>query len=113
MHIKQLLRHLFLGEDVEIIKAPLPHLSSNHIMYFSSRTLLHNLQNRGKCSTLRLAQEQMNMFGHDHISCHSKQIFLARLFKHLQKNIPRFGCIQKRKPMVAAERNEVEIISSV
>ncbi|HTZ88749.1 MAG TPA: hypothetical protein VMA71_00330 [Alloacidobacterium sp.] len=112
MHVKQFFRHLLLSENVEVIKSPLPHLASNHIVYLSRRTLFHNLQHRGKSSDLRLAQEEMNMLGHDYISSHSKKIFLADFFEYLQKDIPRFS-IQKRKSMVAAKSDEMKIVSAV
>jgi hypothetical protein len=54
----------------------------------------------------------MNMFRHDYESNHSKQIFLADFFEHLQKGTSRFS-IQKWKPMVAAESDEMEIVSAV
>jgi hypothetical protein len=79
----------------------------------SRSTLLHNLQDGGKTSDLRLAQEQMNMFRHNHVSSHAKQIFLAHVFEDLQKDIPRFGGIQKWKPVIATEGDEMEIVTAV
>jgi hypothetical protein len=82
----------------------------NYVVYLSRRTLFYDLERRGKAAGFRLTQKQMNMFRHDDIADHSKQIFLACLFQNLEKDIPPISAAQKGEPMVTTEGDEMEIV---
>ena len=58
---------------------------------------------------LRLADQQMNVFRHDHIAGDVKAVLAAGLFQRLLKQALGQGAGQPRLPTIAAEGDEVQV----
>jgi hypothetical protein len=52
-------------------------------------TLLQDLQHGGGRAALWLADQQMNVFGHDNVADQSETIAVAYLIENLDKNVSR------------------------
>ena len=64
--VLELLDALGLGEDVEVVIAPLPEVASGALQPFRGFTLQHP-QRGGQAADRWLAQEEMDVLGHQHI----------------------------------------------
>ena len=62
---------------------------------------------------VRLAYEQMEVFGHDYVSGHYESVALTDCFQNLQKQISSGWRAQQRPAIVAAAGDEVQVAVSV
>jgi len=58
---------------------------------------------------LRLAQQQVNMFGHDYIAADTKFETEAHTLQRSLENLPGDGCREQGTAMIAAEGHEVRL----
>jgi len=59
------------------------------------------------------ADEQMDVFGHDHISGDGEVVAAPHLFQNAEKQIPMARAVQQRQTLVAAGGDEVGVSGSV
>jgi len=62
---------------------------------------------------LRFADEQVKVFGHDHVSQNHDPVAAAYLFEHCKEKIAVPDGGEERLPLETATGNEVEIIGAV
>jgi hypothetical protein len=63
----------------------------------------------GQRTRTGLAEEQMNMLRHNHVSVHAQRKLLAGLFKSFQEQGAYCGGIQPRLPSIATEGDEMRL----
>jgi hypothetical protein len=130
MHVVKFFDSLLQTPHVEIIETPLPKTrqriatackgqiqlrrgSALLATQAARDALLQNLNHRGRCSSHRLADEQVNVLGHDNISDQRKSVAVAHLTKNLDKNILGANRTQKRQTSIAGEGNEMQMAAPV
>ena len=69
--------------------------------------LLQDLHDGGRSALGRLAEEQVNVVGHDHIARERKPVTVADFTQNLHKQILGARRGQQGQPPVTAARNEV------
>ena len=90
MHVAELFDAFVLCSDIEIVEAALPDFSrrqgrcgvlrhSRLAQHLVGKALLQHLHRDRRRSLLRFADEQMEVFGHDHVSEHNKAVAFAGL----------------------------------
>jgi len=75
--------------------------------------LLEDLQNDRGVGALGFSDEQVDVFGHDHISHDNKLISAANLFEDFEEKISSGLRVQKATSLVTAEGNEMKISGAV
>ncbi len=75
--------------------------------------LLEHLQGFRRISPLRLAEEQVDVFGHDHITDQQEAVSPADLVKDLHEAVAGARRAEVGAPAIATKSHEVEIASSV
>jgi hypothetical protein len=75
--------------------------------------LLQHLDHNPGIGSFRLAEQQMNVLRHDHITDYHEAITLPYLFKDKKKEIAPLRSMQKRESVITAERDEVQKSLSV
>src|SRR5258708_7009548 len=130
MDILQLLNLLFFAPDDKIIKAALPDLScfksflpqtalGRHFTaapvrkHSAGKSLLQYLHDRGWSSTIRFADQQMNVLGHDHVSDDDETAAHAHLLQDFEKQIPPADGPQQRSLVITARGDEVQVSFAV
>jgi len=66
-----------------------------------------------RIAALRFAEEEVDVFGHDHVAHYDEAMALANLLQHLEKQITATGSAEKRPPLVTTGGDEVEISGPV
>ena len=74
-----------------------------------ARRAVSKLESRWKAYLWRLADEQMNVLGHDDVGHERKSVAVARLAKKLYKRISSANRAQQWKPPIASECDEVKV----
>src|SRR5713101_6262187 len=131
MHVLEFLSYFPFCVYVEIVKPRLPEaarillrlgkvqaqLSSRWasplLPHFARHSLLQHLQHRRRRASPRLADQQMHMLRHDHVTQKPETVFPADAREFSHKKISRTTASQKRQPPVATEGDEVQIASAV
>jgi hypothetical protein len=106
MHVTELLNALGFGVDVEVIVTALPKRA---LASLDRDRKLERLKGCRKHHVARLTQEKMNVFGHDHVSGDEQPVSNAHGFERSLEQIARRGRTEIRLPVIARERNEVEV----
>ncbi|SRR6266446_6305068 len=75
--------------------------------------LLERLQDFRGVPLLRLAEEQMDVFGHNHIANQQEAVSRADLVKNLHEAVAGARRAEERAAAIATESNEVEVAASV
>ena len=105
MNIFQLLNLLDFRPNHKVIKTSLPHVpriqsflpkrtlwpvfSPAEISKYAPReALLQHLHDGGWSSSIWLADQQMDVLGHNHVSDYDETVAKTRLFKNLQEKTP-------------------------
>src|SRR5579864_3173552 len=116
MHVTQLLHTFPSVPHVEVVETRLPEhtagLLSKQFALARVATLalrqqrlcgalFDHLHYRRRTSHLRFGEQQMNMFGHDHVTNDDKSIALARLFENREKAVASPRRVQKRQTPIA------------
>jgi len=128
MHVAQFLDAFVLGPDVEVVEAFLPDVlwgvveeaglgrvaSSPRPRQDAARKAeFESLQDRRRSLLLRFADQQVKVFGHDHVAHHHELIAAAYLLKNGQKQIPTAGRAEQRLPPIATASDEMQVSSAV
>jgi hypothetical protein len=74
------------------------------------RILLKHLQDSRKGAAFRFADEQMNVFGHDHVTANEESVPLAHTFQGLLEDVTGVRVRRKRLSMMTTEGYEVETL---
>src|SRR5208282_6595014 len=131
VHVLQLLFPLLRAPHVEVIKPPLPEarqfgpgLGKPEAQLRRGRratlpsqgpgdTLFQDLQHRRRRPIFRLADQQMDVLGHDYIAHQQKAVALAHLAERLDEQVPRSHSSKKGKAAITTERQEMEMSLSI
>ena len=129
MDVAQLFDALLLAPHVEIVKSRLPEtcwqaLAANESgllriprLRAAEQTPRHglfdSLDGHRKVLLLRLANQQMDMFRHGHISEDEQFVLRADVLQETEEKVPAPCRSQQRQTTIAAERDEMEVAQSV
>ena len=108
VHVTQLLDPLGLAPDIEVVISRLPQQTALGRAQAPRYILLEHLQRDGKLGALRLAHQQMNVFGHNHVSRDVKSIPLPRLLESFFEEVAGVRRTKKRSASIAAKRHKVQ-----
>jgi len=106
--VAQLLDAFGLAPDVEVVVTREPERSTLELAQLPSHVLLEHLHGDREFRPLRLGYEQVNVLGHDHISCDVESVPLACIFQSLFEDVPGAGSIQASLAVAATESDEVK-----
>ena len=132
MHIVEFLDEFLLTPDIEIVEARLPELGQA-IMHMAERkwellagrffariaaepprhTLLQHLHDGRGRTFRRLADEQVDVVGHDDVAHQCKAVAVAHFAQNLHKQILRARGGKQGQSSVTAARNEMEVAQSI
>ena len=79
----------------------------------SRDALLERLDRIGEGAALRLAEQQMNVLGHDDVPEDTQFVSTPDSFQRGHKYLLRFGRVEERAPLIAGEGNEVRTLRLV
>ncbi len=108
MDVAQLLNAFGFAPDIEVVITREPERPTLRLAQLPSYVLLEHLQRDRKFRPLRLGYEQVNVFGHDHISRDVDSVPLAYIFQSLFKDVARAGSAQASFAVAATESDEVQ-----
>src|SRR5271157_1448208 len=108
VNVAQLLDALALRPHVEIVIASLPEVCPVTNQTAGNR-LLDGLHGAGQRSVLRLADQQMHVLGHDHVTDEIEVVSPSALFQRDFKQMHRTWTCQQRLTLVATEGDEVKL----
>src|ERR1700730_6438458 len=127
MHVLEFLSYFPFGVYVEIVKPRLPEAArillrlgkvqaklsprraSPLLPHFARHALLQHLQHCRRRAPPRLAEQQMHVLRHDHVTQKQETVFPADSHEFSHKKIPCAAASQKREPPVATEGDEAQI----
>jgi len=108
MNVSKFFHELRFIPNIEIVVALLPEMLS--LADQSPRySLFQRLYRVGESLLARLAEQQVNVFGHDHITVDAKFETEAHPLQRGLKNLPGDGCRERGTTMVTAEGHEVSL----
>ena len=130
MHVVEFFNSLLQTPDIEVVKPPLPkprlrifatfkaqiQLSSIRSLFPAQApgdALFQNLNHRRGRSSCRLANEQMDVLGHHHISDKREAEAVSDLAENLNESIPSASRAQERHAPVTTERDEMKMPAPV
>ena len=132
VHVEKFLVFLLSAPDVEIVKSLLPKTSMFCPVWLESKAqlrsggaafrplakaarnaLLENLQDWRRSANLRLADEQVDVLGHEHIPGQCEAVTVPDFSQDLHHNVFRVRGGQQREPAVTTESDEMEVALSV
>ena len=130
MHVVEFFDSLFQTPHVKVVKPPLPKArqrivatGKDQIQLPCGRSplatqaardaLLQNLNESGRRTFGRLADEQMDVLRHDDITRQGEAVAVAHLAKNMDESISGANRAQKRQASIAGERNEMQMALSV
>jgi hypothetical protein len=108
VHVSQFLDSLVLAPNVEIIVPREPEGAALGRMKQVRRILLEHLQRSRERAAFRFAEQQVNVFGHDHIAGDKKSVPLADSLEGLLEDIAGVRVRQQRLAIMTAEGYEVQ-----
>lgn len=106
VYIPKLLHALAFGINIEVVVAGLPEwpLFATH-----SDGQLQGLESFGKNGIPWLAEQQVDMLGHDNISGHPKVVSHTHCLKRSFEEVPRFRSAQVRLAAMATEGHKMKL----
>jgi hypothetical protein len=107
MHVLQFLDRLIVIPNIEVVIPPLPELYVSKPLEPSRNLLLQDLQRQRKRYRPRLANKQMHMLRHDHISGYNETMSLPDLFKLFLENTVSEPIRKQRLPLITTENDKV------
>src|SRR5689334_11791035 len=131
MHVFKFLANFLLAPHVEVIESGLPESRQTAVASCKRQAqllrrraapasaeiardaLLQNFQNQRWRSFRSLADEQVHVIGHDHVSNQQEFVPLTNLAESLHEEISRSCCAEQRQPPITTEREEVQISPSM
>ena len=129
VHVVKFFEHFRAGINVEIIITALPETPQQVSLFRKTqaeltlhtalpcsqaarKSLLEDLDNLRGSNTSTLAEEQVDVFWHDHVADQSEAVASADFLENLRSKIPGAGGGQERPSLVAAEGDEVQVAAS-
>ena len=113
MNVTELFREVGVAANIAVIIALLPEMSAadllGGILPLLGRRQFQPMYRIGQRARTGLAEEQMNMLRHNHVSVHAQRKLLAVLFKSFQEQGAYRGDIQPRLPSIATECDEMSL----
>jgi len=100
MNVAQFLHEFVMGEDVEIVVVGLPE---RPFRAAHGNGQLERLNRLGQWGALGFAEKQMDVFGHDDVTCDREAMAQADDFQRVLEEIPGNFCGEVRPSVVAAE----------
>lgn len=76
---------------------------------FAGKALLEDLHDDRVRGFVGLADEKMNVLGHDHVASHDKTVTMPCLFQDEKEQVAALCCSEQGTALVATESDEVEI----
>jgi len=130
VHVVEFFDSLFQTPHVKVVKSALPKArqrivatGKDQIQLPCGRSplatqaardaLFQNLNDSGRRSFGRLADEQMDVLRHDDITHQGEAVAVAHLAKNMDENISGANRTQKRQASIAGERNEMQMTVSI
>ena len=130
MYVAQLLRALLWVPHYEVVETSLPHVSflqhgapqavwpgrrsfAKPTQEFAREALLEDLHHDRRGVVVGFADQEVNVFRHDHVADHYGTISDAGLFEDAEEKIAALWRSEQRAALVVAERDEVQIACSV
>jgi hypothetical protein len=130
LHVLELFDSLLQTPHVKVVKPPLPKsrqrivaTCKGQIQLSRGRSplaaqaardvLFQNLNHGGRRSLGWLADEQMNVLGHDDITHQGEAVAIAHFAKNMYKSISGANRAQKRQAPIAGEGHEMQMTASV
>ena len=130
MHVAQLLFDLGLAPDHEVVKPPLPNVlrwesrvperaleldawATRRSQQGVGKALLENLHDGGGIAAFGLAQQQVDVFGHDDVSEDDEAVAAADLFEKVEEEVAAAFASQQGSTLIATAGDEVEITGTV
>ena len=110
VHVVQLLHAPRVVVHIEVVIALLPEWALGAAKRDGEFERVDRVSN---CALARLADEQMDVLGHDDVSSYNKLQTVAGALKSILKEAARGGSPEMRKPMETTERDEVEVTGLV
>jgi hypothetical protein len=122
VHVAQFLDALVFGPHVEVVESLLPDmlrrvLEEDGLRRVATASRLRqdppgkaefeSLHHGRRILLLRLADQQMNMLGHDHVADDDERIALAHLFQHRQKKVAAARSAEHRLPAITTASDEM------
>jgi len=119
MHVPEFFCNFSIRIYVEVIIAPLPKAPTRCLPEFTlgggpplkqqpaGNALLQDLHHDRNRTSLWLADQDVNVLGHDHESDYLEAIALAHLLEDFEKYITGTGTSQERLALIAARGDEV------
>ena len=108
MHIVQLFLERLRLVNIEIVVALLPEV--RRVCDEPARdTLLQRLDGNGQRFAARLAEQQMYVVGHDHVSIDAEQVVAADSFQRGFEDSARCGIREMQAAMPAGKRDEMRL----
>ena len=84
-----------------------------HPLQPADKSQFQRLDRERKVPSLRLTEQKMDMFRHNHISENSKPVSASDSFESRKKKITSKWVIKEWTPLVATERYEMKIASTI
>src|ERR1035437_2072549 len=106
--VTQLLDPLGLTPNIKVVIARLPQQTALRRTQATRDVLLEDLQRDRKLGPFRFADQQMNVFGHDHVPGEVESIPLPRLLEGLLEDVAGPRCAEKGSALIAAKRHKVQ-----
>jgi hypothetical protein len=75
--------------------------------------LFDGLHDQRWVAALRLAEQEMYVFGHDHVAYDDKMISPADPLQHLEKQVSTSPAVEQRTALVATRSDEVQVSGAV
>jgi hypothetical protein len=130
MYVAELLRALLWVPHHEVVETSLPHVSffkhgapqavwpgrrsfAKPSQKFAREALLEDLHHDRRRVVVGFADQEVNVFGHDHVADHYATISDAGLFEDAEEKIATLWRSEQRAALVATEGDEVQIACSV
>ncbi len=127
MDVVQLLLPLLSAPQDEIMEPALPYvlfaialaarlsgrLGSEPSQYAPRKALFDGLHHGGRIASFRLAEQQMDMLGHDDVAHHNEMIASADVFQRFNKQVAPGGEIEQRAPLVTTSGDVVQVALAV
>ena len=127
MDVVELFLAFLRGPQDEIIEAPLLDVvfaiafvaplsgqpGPEPSQYAPRKALFDGLHYGGRIASFRLAEQQMDMLGHDDIAHHDEMIASADVLQHFNEQVAPGGEIEQRAPLLTTSGDAVQVALAV
>jgi hypothetical protein len=130
VHLVKFFDSLLQTPHIEIVEAPLPKArlrivvaGNDQIQLSGGRSplatqaardpLFQHLNDRGRCSFDRFADEQLDVLRHNDVTHQGEAVTVTHLAKNLDENISGANRAQQRQASITGERNEMQMAASI